>query len=224
MKTRWLTLKRWLTARRADSQAYRRFLDARMPGRDTCFADVDFVCLDIETTGLDPVKADMLSVGWVEIRGGMIDLSTAETLGVRPRGEVGESASVHGLTDTIVDKGVVVGAALDRILEVLAGKVLVVHHAGLDKVLLDLLCTRRYGNRLYMQVVDTLALEMRRQARKHHIDDKQSLRLPDIRKRYGLPYYAGHNCLTDAIATAELLVAMVVTHGALDTTRLRELI
>lgn len=223
MKRRWLNLKRWAAARRRNAGPYRAFLDARLPVKDTCFADVEFVCLDIETTGLDPQTADMLSVGWVVIRDGMVDLSTAETIVVRPRGGVGASASVHGLTDTMVDKGVVVGAALDRILEVLAGRVLVVHHAGLDKVLLDVLCRERYGGRLYVPIVDTLALELRRQARRHHIDDKQSLRLPDIRKRYGLPWYAGHNCLTDAIATAELLIAMVVTHGALDRTRLIEL-
>ena len=35
--------------------------------------------------------------------------------------------------------------------------------------------------------------------------------------RYGLPHYAGHNALIDAIATAELLQAQVQHHFGTDT-------
>lgn len=223
MKLHWLTAKRWVAARRVTNEHYRRFLKASLPSPSACFQDIEFVCLDMETTGLDPATAHVLSIGWVSIIGGFVDLSTAETLVVRPKGEVGESAAVHGLTDTVVDQGVDPGQALDRVIEVLTGKVLVVHHAGLDKSLLDRVCRLRYGRRLYMPVVDTLALELRRRSRHHHIEEQQSLRLPDLRVHYGLPWYAAHNCLTDAIATAELLVAMVATHGATDDTRLADL-
>ena len=39
-----------------------------------------------------------------------------------------------------------------------------------------------------------------------------SIRLADSRQRYGLPHYAAHNALIDAIATAELLQAQVLHH------------
>ena len=151
----------------------------------------------------------MLSVGWVVVRGARVKLGTAETYIVRPSGDVGRSASVHGLTDTMVEQGHNWGVILDKIVEALAGRVLVVHHAGLDKTLLDRMCRRRYGARLLVPVVDTLAIELRRQRHRHHEASDRSLRLPALRDEYGLPRYASHDCLADALGTAELLIAII---------------
>jgi DNA polymerase-3 subunit epsilon len=65
---------------------------------------------------------------------------------------------------------------------------------------------------LLVPVVDTLALEHRRRRRHHHLDDNASLRLPDLRDAYGLPQYSAHDCLVDAIATAELMLAIAAHH------------
>jgi len=44
-----------------------------------------------------------------------------------------------------------------------------------------------------------------------------SLRLTDCRSRYSLPAYHNHNALTDALATAELLIAQLQYHYRDDT-------
>ena len=193
------------------------------PSPGTPFDDAELVCVDIETTGLDPTTADMLSIGWVLIRNGMVDLSTAESHVVKPTGNVCDSASVHGLTDTMVNLGMDPTQAVDRVIEALTGRVLVVHHAGLDKGLLDRLCQIQFGEKLLVPIIDTLALEHRREKRKHHLDDNRSLRLPDLRKHYNLPWYRGHDCLMDAVATAELLIAMVAAQESGDRTTLADL-
>lgn len=208
MKFSWLKTRRWLSRRRHLAAPFDEFVAADLPGPSDLFADTEFVSLDIETTGLDPASADMLSVGWVVVRNGRIDLESAESHIVRPSGNVGESASVHGLTDTVVGTGLDWGIVLDKIVSVLTGRVLVVHHAGLDHALLDRMCVQRYGSRLLVPVVDTLAIEHRRRRHHHHIDTNSSLRLSDLRDAYGLPRYSAHDCLVDAIATAELLLAI----------------
>jgi DNA polymerase-3 subunit epsilon len=223
MKHRWLAAKRWYLRKGDFDSPFRELLDATVPGATAKFAATEFVSLDIETTGLDAASADMLSVGWVMLRNGRVDLATAQSHIVRPSGGVGKSASVHGLTDTVVGTGLAWTEALDMVITVLTGRVLLVHHAGLDKALLDRMCLRRFGAPLPVPVVDTLALEHRRQRRKHHIEAKQSLRLSDLRDAYNLPRYNAHDCLVDAIATAELLIAMVTKNGGRDATRLRDL-
>ena len=215
--------RRWLRRKHSESP-FAEFLAADLPDGGTAFDDCEFVCLDIETTGLDPKKADLLSVGWVIVRNGRVDLSTSETHLIRPESDVGDSASVHGLTDTQVSQGKDQALVFSRIIEVLTGRVLVVHHAGLDKALLDRLCAARYGRAMPLPVVDTLALELRRQQRRHHVSENQSLRLGDLRERYNLPYYQAHDCLIDAISTAELLIAMVATHDGAQKTRLGQLV
>ena len=213
MRYSWLKARRWLTSRKQFSAPFDAFIGADLPGASTAFADAEFVSLDIETTSLDASNADMLSVGWVVIRRGRVDLSTAESYIVRPSGEVGDSASVHGLTDTVVGSGLGWSAVLGMIVEVLTGRILLVHHAGLDKALLDRMCMNSYGARLLVPVVDTLALEHRRMQQKHHIEIKKALRLSDLRELYNLPRYIAHDCLVDAIATAELLIAIAAHRG-----------
>lgn len=223
MKYRWLTVKRRLLQRRKFEQPFADLISRAIPAPGTAFKDAEIVSLDIETTGLDATTADMLSVGWVLIREGRVDLSSACTYIVRPSGDVGSSASVHGLTDTMVGLGHDWTAIVSKIVEVLTGRVLLVHHAGLDKVLLDRMCKKQFGSRLLIPVVDTLALEHQRQQRRHHIDEKKSLRLAELRANYNLPRYDAHDCLVDAIATAELLIAMVAHNGGATNTSLGNL-
>ena len=47
-----------------------------------------------------------------------------------------------------------------------------------------------------------------------------SLRLHSCRQRYGLPHYPAHDALTDAVATAELLLAWAAHAGGRQEVRL----
>jgi DNA polymerase-3 subunit epsilon len=209
MRHSWLVAKRWYYAHKHTGEPLRSLFASDPPSPSDSLENVEIVALDIETTGLDAATADMLSVGWVIIRGGRISLRTAESYIVQPSGDVGRSASVHGLTDTMVGEGHNWGFVLDKIVTVLDGRALLVHHAGLDKALLDRMCKRRYGARLLVPVVDTLAIELRRQRNRHHEESGGSLRLPSLRSEYGLPRYSSHDCLADALGAAELLIAIV---------------
>ena len=203
-----LRAQRWYYAHRGVDEPMRALVSSKLPTDKTPFDKAEFVALDIETTGLDVATAHMLSIGWVIVGGGRVQLETAESYIVRPSKGVGDSASVHGLTDTIVRAGVEWGVVLDKVVSVMRGRILVVHHAGLDKALLDRMCLKRYGVRFPAPFIDTLELELRRRRRKHHLESASSLRLSDLRGEYGLPRYLAHDCLVDAIATAELLIAM----------------
>jgi len=224
MKLAALKLRRWFAGRRAGDGALGRLFSSPLPAASSSFTGTEFLCLDIETTGVDARKAEMLSIGWVLIRAARVEMETAETCIVRPPGEVGESATVHGLTDTLCEAGEDVQGVLERLLEMLCRRVLVVHYAGLDKALLDRLCRRHFGAPLLVPVVDTLALERRVHDRRHHLDEQQSLRLSELRRAYHLPHYSQHDALADAIATAELLLAMVAARGTAERVRLRDLL
>jgi DNA polymerase-3 subunit epsilon len=130
---RWLTLKRWTAGRRSADEHYKAFLETRPPAPSTSFDDAELVCLDIETTGLDPATVDMLSIGWVLIRGGRVDLSTAESHVVKPSGGLGNSPSIHGLTDSVVDQGMSPEEAMERVIEVLTGRIAASHVTTISK-------------------------------------------------------------------------------------------
>ena len=169
-------------------------------------------------------RAGSKGLGMRVIRDGRMDLSTAEQLIVRPDQPVGNSATIHGLTDSDVAQGQSVEAAITRLLERLPGRILVVHFGGLDRALIDRYCHQQFGADLPMPVVDTLHLERRRQTRRHHVSGPGRLRLGDLREHYGLPRYGAHDALTDAIATGELLLAMIATHGSIRESVLRDIL
>ena len=187
-------------SRKHFSAPFDAFLAAELPASSAAFKDVEFVSLDIETTGLDAANADVQFSLEIIARPAVIFCIEVICRDIDK-------------TDTLVGDGLSWGVAMGMIVEILTGRVLLVHHAGLDKALLDRMCMNCYGARLPVPVVDTLALEHRRMQRKHHIEIKKALRLSDLRAEYNLPRYNAHDCLVDAIATAELLIAIAAHRG-----------
>ena len=70
------------------------------------------LAVDLETTGLEPARDHILSIGFVPVDGLRIVLSGARQLVVRSDTEVGQSAAIHGLTDDAVAAGVPLADAL----------------------------------------------------------------------------------------------------------------
>lgn len=165
--------------------------------------------LDLETTGLDPKNDDIVSIGWVAIEQGRIRLSTACHLLVRSTAPIAPSATIHGIREMDRQQGLETSEGLNQLLDAMGGRTLLVHGAQLDIGVLDRYCQAAYGAPLLMPVIDTLALAQQRAARSSQPPAQGALRLMNLRRQHGLPEVASHNALGDAIATAELALAML---------------
>jgi DNA polymerase-3 subunit epsilon len=95
-----------------------------------------------------------------------------------------------------------------------AGAVLVFHNAALDLAYLNRSSERYFSAPLLLPTVDTLALEHARLSRQGRVVKPGDLRLHACRNRYNLPAYPVHNALSDALATAELLIAQAKHRGS----------
>ncbi len=190
----------------------RRRVDLSSPAPDTPVGSVPLLAVDVETTGLDPKRDRLLSIGWVPLDGRVIDLSGAREVILRDTVDhdagVGESATLHGLTDDTVATGIPAGEALGELLEAIRGRALLAHFAVMETGFLDAVCRRELGLRFEVPVVDTLDLERRHMERMGTYPRGEDLRLPRVRQRYGLPYYGNHRAVTDALACAELYLAL----------------
>ncbi|MDJ0877509.1 MAG: 3'-5' exonuclease [Halieaceae bacterium] len=205
-------LPRWRWRRRAD-EALRAFWSESLPSKRSHWRDVEFLVLDAEMSSLDPEEGELLSLGWVVIRGGAIALDTAHHLVIRPTNSVGQSATIHQLRDCEVAAGVDAAQALDQLLQAARGRVLVFHHAPLDLAYLDRLCMTCHGAPLLQPHLCTLQMEKRLLERREQALKRGDLTLGSCRRRYHLPDYHGHNALWDALATAELLLAQLAHRG-----------
>jgi len=208
--------------------ALRDYLARPFPPLGTDHTSLRLLAVDLETTGLDPDRDRIVSMGFVPVDGTSIVLSGAGQVVVRGPGSVGQSAAVHGLTDDAVAAGVEPAEALDRLLEALAGRVLLAHHAAIEQGFLDVACRRVHGQPLPTLAVDTMALEHRLlttgwQPGWDREPAQGSLRLGAARERHGLPRYRAHDALTDALACAELYLAQVAEVGRGRPVTLRQL-
>jgi DNA polymerase-3 subunit epsilon len=196
----------------------RDYLAHPFPAPATSAEELPLLAVDLETTGLDPANDEVLSLGLVPVDGLRVRLSGARRLVVRGAREVGRSATVHGLTDDAVAAGVPLADALAVLLGSLSGRVLLAHHAALERGFLAAACRRVHGRDLPVVAVDTLALEERALRGRGdllaghawgHDEARASVRLAAARERRGLPRYASHEALTDALGCAELYLAQV---------------
>ena len=187
------------------------YLSVPLPGQDTPLAELRLLAVDIETTGLDPRRDRVLSIGWLPVDGGRIELGGVGRVVVRDVGGaagVGQSATVHGLTDDRLAAGEPLEDAVARLLAALAGRVLLAHFARIETQFLAAVCERAWGAGMPCVVVDTFELERRVVAGGWGAEPARgALRLWTARERRGLPVYRAHEALTDALACAELYLA-----------------
>ncbi|MDO4685576.1 MAG: exonuclease domain-containing protein [Corynebacterium sp.] len=190
--------------------ALREFYGTAPPAPGTNISELSLLAVDVETTGLKPQQHDLLSIGWVPIDGGVISLEGAGHRVLRGS-EVGDSAVIHRLTDDDIEKGVDAKEAVSDLLRALEGRVMLVHWAAMETGFLSAACKRHFGADFVVPVVDTFALERRHMERMGTYPRGEDLRLPRIRERYGLPQYRSHNALIDALACAELYLALAAS-------------
>ena len=202
-----LTRKRLLA--KASWEPMREYLLSDPPDRQEFWRETELLAVDLETTGLDARQHRIVSFGWVLISGGRIQLDQMRHIVVQSGTPMNQSATIHGVFDSHVAQGLAIESALAELLDQLRGRVLVLHHAPLDQAFLNLACVQACGQKLVVPIIDTMALEKTRLDRRNQPIKPGILRLGAVRERYGLGPIRAHNALTDALATAELLLAIV---------------
>jgi DNA polymerase-3 subunit epsilon len=203
-----LRLQRLPYVRRVAGTALAACWQVPLPNAARDWREVSFLVADAEMSSLNVKDGELLSVGWVAVEHGAIALGSARHYLVRPKMSVGQSAAIHSLRDCELSDADTGAEVLQRLLKAAAGKVLVFHHAALDLGYLNRLSRWLFNAPLLLPVVDTLLQEEALMRHRGQPIKPGDLRLHACRERYGLPPYRGHNALLDAVATAELLLAM----------------
>ncbi len=185
------------------------------PGRS--IADTPLIGLDIETTGLDPRRHSIISLGLVPFDLDRIRFSQRRHWLLKPRFALeNRSVVLHHITHSALEQAPDLDEVLGEILQAMAGRLPVVHYRSIERAFLDSAIRFRLGESLVFPMIDTMTLEARfhRQTlaarlRRWLGGGRRSLRLQDCRARYGLPGYTPHHAVVDALATAELFQAQV---------------
>jgi DNA polymerase-3 subunit epsilon len=196
----------------AGAAAYKR---ARLPAGRTPWRDADYCAVDLELSGLDPRKHEIVSFGAVPIEGGRVQPAAAVHGRARPRRSLSESAiRVHGLRAIDLADAPPLELAIEPLLAALAGRIPIVHVAAIERGFLRP-ALRRQGVRLRGPMIDTSVLGL---VWLHERDGggPQRVSLGDLAAALGLPSHRPHDAIGDALTTAQVFVALA-TH--LDASR-----
>jgi DNA polymerase-3 subunit epsilon len=203
-----------MAARAAPPAAAQRSFD----DLGTPLSQVTFCVLDLETTGGDPATCAITEVGAVKVRGGEV-LGTFQTM-VNPGQRIPAAITVlTGITEAMVGPAPPIASVLPSLLEFVGGSVLVGHNLRFDVSFLDAALVQSGRPRLGLQTVDTCAL-----ARRLVRDEVPNCRLGTLADRLRLPHRPTHRALDDALATCDLLHALLERAAAYGVTGLDDLV
>lgn len=173
--------------------------------------------LDVETTGLDARSDEIVSIGVVPIRNGLIECEASFYSLVRPVAmPTGASIRIHSITATDLHSAPAPEEVASELSDLLAGTVLVAHAAWIERAFLHRLAELTRVD-LPTPLVDTAAL-----SRALGLDDSPDGYEPSLEqlaRRLDLPVYTPHHALGDAMTTAVLLLALTAALEALEPGR-----
>jgi DNA polymerase-3 subunit epsilon len=138
-----------------------RYFDcfARTWTDDTPTEQVRFVVLDTETTGLDPRRDRLVTIGAVAVRADEIVLADSFEAMLKVAYN-SASVTVHGITRDEAREGLDEPEAIELFLDYLQDGVIVGHHIGHDVATLNAACERHFGFNLRNRSLDTMDLTL----------------------------------------------------------------
>lgn len=205
-------LKHWIDKQhgaRADNQNLGNLPTPKVPG-DQLLSHSRLIVLDLETTGLNPFKDEVIAIGAVAINDGAIRLSDQFDLVLRrPELDISKTVLIHGIGPEALTHGHETEDALLYLLEWMNGDPILAYHSAFDQRFLEKTLRNQLGyraNHIWMDVADLLPASFP--------DTKtRGKSLDDWADAFGLEVSARHQALADAMATAELtLIALNKAH------------
>ena len=161
-------LRRWGHARRCQRRARHcsnsviaNYLEACAVLEPDQPGNTPMIAVDLELTGLDRRKDQIIAIGWTLIDEGRIQIGSNRHILVAAGRSVGSSAAIHELLDNEVATGEFLEHGLEELFLAATGRLWVFHHALLDLAFLKTAAETWTGTTPGFIVLDTMQIEHR---------------------------------------------------------------
>ena len=190
-------------------EAYLRLFESTWSG-DTPVDRVRFVVLDSETTGLDPRKDRLITIGAVAVENGEIVLEDGFEAMLKVQYNT-SAVTVHGVTRDQALQGLDEPEALMRFLAYLRDGVIVGHHIGHDVDTFNAGYERHFGFRMRNRSLDTmdLTLHLERDGAFAGRERIRSFSLDALCTLFDVIPHDRHTAPGDAFITAQIFLRLL---------------
>ena len=176
---------------------------------DTCNAVDEYVVFDTETSGLNPKKDEILSIGAVKIRGNRILAEDMLSLYLKPSKAVNiQSIKIHQIRNIDLQNGLDPQNAIEQFLDFIGPLPLVGYYLEFDVAMIDKYIKPWLGIKLPNKQIEVSGIyhDKKIKAIPEGIVD---LRFDTIMKELNLPIFGKHDAINDALMTAMMFVKLL---------------
>lgn len=169
----------------------------------------EVVSVDCETTGLNPRKDDIVSIGAVKIKGSRILTSQSFYVKVKPRAELAaNSIKIHQIRNSdVADEGPI-RSELPAFLRFIGNRPLIGYWISFDVRMLNKEIFKMLNITLQNPTIDVCDMYYERKYGNAPPGTKINLRFAAILEDLQLPPLQAHDALNDAISAAQMYVVL----------------
>ncbi len=169
----------------------------------------EVVVFDTETTGLNPKKDDILSIGAVKIKNNKIITSQTFELFVKYEKEINhESIKIHKIRPVDLVDAIDIDKAIELFLDFIGDLPLVGYYLEFDVAMINKYVKPKLGYKLKNKQIEVSEIYYDREIKfipQGNID----LRFDTILKKCEVPNMGAHNAVNDAIMTAMIYLKLI---------------
>jgi len=177
--------------------------------------EYNFVVFDMELTGMNRKKDEIISIGGVKIKNLQIDLGDTFHYYIRPQKlDSTEATLVHRITPEQLRKAPPLFEVIPKFVSFVGTGLLVGHYVGLDVSFLNRATEKVLNGTLANPGIDTM-----RMAKGYKLallgfyhdrgETTHKYRLKDLSREFNLPVFEAHDALEDALQTAYLFLFLI---------------
>ncbi len=168
----------------------------------------EFVSLDCETTGLNPKKDEILSIGAVLIRDNKILMRKTFNIFLKPSKNINaESIKIHHIRKVDLENALEPQDAIYQLLDFIGSRPIVGYYIKFDVTIISKYTKNFIGIKLPNETIEVSSLYFKTRKRS---SDYQfiDLKFDTILKTLDIPALGKHDALNDAIMTAMMFLKL----------------
>lgn len=170
--------------------------------------DDEYVCLDCETTGLNPKKDEILSIGAVIIKDNKILMRKTLNIFVKPSKNVSaESIKIHHIRPVDLENAVDPKDAIFELLDFIGNRPIVGYYIDFDIRMISKYTKKFIGVKLPNESIEVSSMfyKTKKKTSEYEFID---LKFDTIMKELDIPALGKHDALNDAIMTSMMFLKL----------------
>lgn len=168
----------------------------------------EYVSLDCETTGLNPKKDEILSIGAVLIRENKIIMRNTFNIFLKPSNSINaESIKIHHIRPVDLENGLDPEVAIYKLLDFIGSRPIVGYYIKFDATIISKYTKKYIGINLPNETIEVSSMyyRTRRRTTEHQFVD---LKFDTILKNLDIPALGKHDALNDALMTSMIFLKL----------------